>query len=304
MALITCKECRQQVSDSAGRCPSCGAKVRKPLSAIHWAGVILFGLPVLLLFFATMGTDSTSQRTSDSSPVAYKYQLSSKESHLLNWIIDDEEKSFVDGAQNIVFDARVLKATAKEVAKKYADNEVAADQEYKGKTVLLEGIVEEIQSGVRDEPTLVFKGVNRFMGPQARFKVPDIQRIAAIKKGEKQKLVCVAAGETIGNAFFKDCVFLDAYATEMKKKIRNDVDQYLKSGNSNDKAMPILVMSALMYARMVPDDSPCFSDASKCMQALEAKVSEKDQENAYRQAFDLMKSKGLSVPDISASKRM
>jgi len=304
MALITCKECKKQVSDSAGSCPSCGAKVRKPLSVIHWAGIIFFGIPVLLLFFVMMGTDSTSQDASDSSPVAYKYQLSSKESHLLNWIIDDEEKAFVDGVQNIAFDTRIVKVTAREVAKKYADNEVAANQKYKGKTVLLEGIVQDIQSGIRDEPSLVFKGINMFMGPQARFKAPDIQRIAAIRKGEKQKLVCIAAGEAIGNAFFKDCVFLDVYAAEIKTKIRSDIDQYLSSGKSDEKATPILVMSALMYARMVPDDSPCFSDARKCAQAFEAKVSEKDRENASRQTFDLMKSKGLSVPDISNSNHM
>ena len=303
MALITCKECKQQVSDSAGRCPSCGAKVRKPLSAIHWAGIIFFGLPVLLLFFAMMGTDSTNQGASDSSPTAYKYQLSSKESHLLNWIVDDEEKAFIEGAQNIAFDARVVKVTAKEVAKKYADNEVAADQEYKGKTVLLEGVVQDIQSGIRDEPSLIFKGVNMFMGPQAKFKAPDIQRIAAIRKGEKQRLVCVAAGEVVGNAFFRDCVFVDSYAAELKIKIKSDVDQYLQSGNSGEKATPILVMSALVFARIVPDDSPCFSDESKCTQALETKVSEKDRENASRQVLDMMKSKGLSVPDLSSASK-
>lgn len=298
MALTTCKECKNQVSDSAGRCPSCGAKVRRPLSAIHWIGIIVLGTPILLIIFSTLVTQTIGNGASNISPTAYKYSLSSKESYLLNWLIDDEEKAFVDGAQNMSFDARVLKVTAKDVAKKYADNEVAADQEYKGKTVVLEGVVQDIQSGIGDEPFLVFKGVNMFMGPHAKFKNPDVQRIAAIRKGEKQRLVCVAAGEAIGNAFFRDCVFLDAYATELKPKIMSDIDQYLQSGNSDDKVVPMLVMSVLGFARLVPDDSPCFSDASKCMQALEAKFSEKDRETTARQVHDFMKSKGLSVPDL------
>lgn len=33
MALITCKECKNQVSDTAKKCPSCGAKV--PEKNIH-----------------------------------------------------------------------------------------------------------------------------------------------------------------------------------------------------------------------------------------------------------------------------
>ncbi len=301
MALTTCKECKKQISDSAGRCPSCGAKIRKPLSAIHWIGIIVLGAPVLLIFFAGLVTDSTSDRASNSSPSAYKYSLSSKESYLLKWIVDDEEKAFVNGMETMSFDARVVKVTAKGVAKKYADNEVAADQEYKGKIVLLEGIVQDIQSGIGDDPFLVFKGVNMFMGPHAKFKRPDIQRIAAIRKGEKQRLVCVAAGEAIGNAFFRDCVFLDVYAAELKPKIMSDIDQYLQSGSSGEKSIPMLVTSVLMFAKLVPDDSPCFSDATKCMKALEVKVSEKDREAALRQSLDFMKSKGLYVPDLPSA---
>ncbi len=301
MTLTTCKECKKQVSDSAGRCPSCGAKVRRPLSAIHWIGIIILGVPVLLIFFSMLVTNSASDSASNSSSTGNKYSLSSKEIHLLNWLIADEEKAFISGLENMSFDSRVVKVTAKSVAKKYADNEVAGDQEYKGKTVLLEGIVQDIQSGIGDDPFLVFKGVNMFMGPQAKFKNADVQRIAAIRKGEKQRLVCVAAGEVAGNAFFSDCVFLDTYAAELKPKILSDIGQYLQSGNSDEIGTPMLVMSVLMFARSVPDDSPCFSDASKCMQALEAKVSEKHRETAMKQALDLMRSKGLSIPNLQSA---
>lgn len=301
MALTLCKECQKQISDSAGRCPSCGAKIRKPLSAIHWIGIIFLGAPALLIFFAVLVTDSTSNSASNSSSSAYKYSLSSKETYLLNWLIDDEEKAFVNGLENMSFDARVVKVTAKGVAKKYADNEVAADQEYKGKTVLLEGIVQDIQSGVGDAPFIVFKGVNMFMGPQAKFKRPDIQRIAAIRKGEKQRLVCVADGEAIGNAFFRDCVFVDVYAAELKPKIMSDIDQYLQSGNSGEKGIPMLVTFVLTTAKLIPDDSPCFSDATKCLRALEAKVSRKDRETAMRQSLDFMKSRGFHVPDLPSA---
>lgn len=44
MALIICKECKNKVSDTAEKCPSCGAKVPKKSSMLTWAVVILLGL--------------------------------------------------------------------------------------------------------------------------------------------------------------------------------------------------------------------------------------------------------------------
>lgn len=298
MALITCKECKHQVSDSAGRCPSCGAKVRKPLSAIHWIGIVFLGVPCLFSIFAMLWTGPTGPDGSGSAPAAsaYKFQLSSKEKHVLDWIISDDERAFIDGTKNALFDARIQRVTAKEIARKYADNEVAADQEFKGKTVLLEGIVQDIQSGIGDEPFLVFNGVNMFLGPQAKFKTPDIQRIANIRKGEKQRLVCVAAGEAIGNPFFDDCVFLETHAMELKKSILSDVDQYLQSGAYTDESIPKVVAGALVIAAAMPDDSPCLTDTSKCEAAIGSGKSKNELEAIRAKVIELMKSKGLSVP--------
>ena len=44
MALITCRECNKQISDTAKICPSCG--VKNPLNAINWA---LYIVPFIVL---------------------------------------------------------------------------------------------------------------------------------------------------------------------------------------------------------------------------------------------------------------
>lgn len=51
MSLITCKECRNQVSDAAKSCPSCGAKVPQKTSkfTLFIAGII--GFSVLMAVF-------------------------------------------------------------------------------------------------------------------------------------------------------------------------------------------------------------------------------------------------------------
>jgi hypothetical protein len=46
MALIKCTECGQQISDEAKRCPSCGAKVKKPASFLWWVlgAMVVYGV--------------------------------------------------------------------------------------------------------------------------------------------------------------------------------------------------------------------------------------------------------------------
>lgn len=49
MALVSCPECRKEVSDSALRCPSCGKQLRKPRRSIF--GVLIKWLFILFNIF-------------------------------------------------------------------------------------------------------------------------------------------------------------------------------------------------------------------------------------------------------------
>src|SRR5574337_149502 len=63
MAMIGCRECKKQISDTAGKCPNCGAKVARkktsPLTLI-FAGVLAFG--VIIAAMAPHATQQTTQQ--------------------------------------------------------------------------------------------------------------------------------------------------------------------------------------------------------------------------------------------------
>lgn len=71
MALITCKECKKQVSDNAKKCPGCGAPVPQPTSrlAIFIAGV--FGLIVFSSVYNS-GSSTASNVAMQSAPTPSK----------------------------------------------------------------------------------------------------------------------------------------------------------------------------------------------------------------------------------------
>lgn len=49
MALINCKECGNQISDKADKCPNCGFKQKKPISLLVFLGI-------LFILFAFIGS--------------------------------------------------------------------------------------------------------------------------------------------------------------------------------------------------------------------------------------------------------
>lgn len=59
MALVSCPECRKEVSDSALRCPSCGKQLRKPRRSIFGVLIkwtfILFNIFMIYALFKGLG---------------------------------------------------------------------------------------------------------------------------------------------------------------------------------------------------------------------------------------------------------
>ncbi|HZH44276.1 MAG TPA: hypothetical protein VEY50_09365 [Lysobacter sp.] len=99
--------------------------------------------------------------------------------------------------------ADAIKVTAAELFASYEANEVAADSQYKGKTLEITGKVAGIDSGMGDEPVVQLESSNMFQHVQARGLSKDVA--ASLAKGSKITLVCEGAGEVIGSPMLDDC---------------------------------------------------------------------------------------------------
>lgn len=101
-----------------------------------------------------------------------------------------------------------MPATAQEILTRYKDNEVAADQKFKGKKLAVSGKVDAIQSGMGDAPFLVLVagGEYEFNKPQAHMENSEKDKVVALKKGQMVKLVCTGNGEIAGTPMLSDCV--------------------------------------------------------------------------------------------------
>ncbi len=101
----------------------------------------------------------------------------------------------------------VINVTADELLAAYKENELAGDKQFKGKTLLVTGVLDSIQSGIGDSPFLLLKAGDEFEFnmPQAHFNASETDSLVALKKGARIQIQCVSEGEMMGAPMLKDC---------------------------------------------------------------------------------------------------
>ncbi|MEN4818042.1 OB-fold protein [Pantoea agglomerans] len=101
----------------------------------------------------------------------------------------------------------IYQTTARKLFNDYEENEVAVDEQLKGKVVAVTGIVQSIDKDFTDSIIISLKTDNEFM--PARLKMKDSQKAAAIalKKGKQVVIVCENMSRIIGAPSGRNCSF-------------------------------------------------------------------------------------------------
>lgn len=86
---------------------------------------------------------------------------------------------------------------AKDLTKAYDDNELAADQKYKGKSLAVSGKIENIAETFGNI-TVSLQGHNMVLTVMCSFEDSEKSNVTALKKGQQTTLVGVGEGMTAG----------------------------------------------------------------------------------------------------------
>jgi hypothetical protein len=164
MALVVCKECKKQVSDTAEKCPHCGAKIPKKLSFIHWLGIGFAGHIVYAMFAGGNKATNTTPAPATASPPRPALPVSSIE-----------------------------------LARAYEQNEAAADGAYKGRLLKVTGVVTDITKDFMDDTVVILRGVSEFLGVHAELHKSEEQKATTLRKGQTVTVQCRGAGEVVSS---------------------------------------------------------------------------------------------------------
>ena len=89
----------------------------------------------------------------------------------------------------------------------YQANEVAADNQYKGKKVLVSGTVASIDKGPFGGLLLRLATGNEFMPTTCEMERSEQSELAQLSKGERVRVLCVCRGMVLGGPQLDDCTF-------------------------------------------------------------------------------------------------
>ena len=102
-----------------------------------------------------------------------------------------------------------IETTPQEICSEYEDNEVSADNKYKGKKVAITGTIERIiKSGFSDDPIIVFKGTF-IKDVKFYFSKDSNNEISNLSRGDEITIVGTCKGMTLGDVVLHKCKILE-----------------------------------------------------------------------------------------------
>lgn len=179
--IIKCKTCGADMASNAKSCPGCGAKNKKPIYTKWWFWVL-----VILIIGAGASGGNSDSSNSGSSDV----QVSNTDTA----VAKPEEE--------------VVVVSAEDLAKAFEDNEVNANQLYKGKMVEVTGTIADIGE-MLGSTYITLNAAEDFALTQAQCFFSDkeqINKIASLSKGDTVTIVGKVDGKSI-NVGIDDCIF-------------------------------------------------------------------------------------------------
>ncbi len=228
MALISCPECKREISDQAKSCPHCGfpiENIRNPFLKTNAARTTPPPLPDMLSHKSNLSSSSQETSSSQNSKVRTKIF------NLLLWVIilgipimlfanirsETNSNNKVGDKSNISSTPSVavlsapkpeyLKTTATRIINTYANNEVKADAIYKDQYIEVTGKVDSIDSDISNNAVIWLSSNNEyeFRKIMANGDNKFIQNAIQLDSGQIIKLKCLGDGEIAGNPILREC---------------------------------------------------------------------------------------------------
>lgn len=284
---------------------------------------IIGGVVAFLIFVALIASNPDKKEehepTLDSTASAVPtkgFQLTAKQTNLLNRMLQDDARGFGEGGDSLL-STSMTRVSAQDVAKTYEENEAAGDQKYYKKQLVVDGVVDAINSGLGNEPYVLFRSPNMFQHPQAQFGSSVLAsltssptnpsetelRIAGLKKGQRIVLVCNGGGSVAGTPMFNDCVFADTYAQAAVNREKEEIGRVLAGREKGSEQVQKLVVFTLVASKMLSDNSSCLTsvDSAACIKEMNQALSgitHVERKAKVKEIVNELKAKGVDVSGL------
>lgn len=99
----------------------------------------------------------------------------------------------------------VIKVTAQKLYEDYGSNEQAADERYKGKTLLVSGVIDSVGNGFGDKPYLTLESGSMLRSVRARLDLAESAKAMQLEKGQTVQIKCIGESASFGSPTLSQC---------------------------------------------------------------------------------------------------
>ena len=152
MAMFKCPDCKSKVSTSATACPKCGRPVteadrKKGNSSGIFGKKIIKWIGYIFLIFLAIGAFKAITQTPEEKARIEAANEEYKQRKQAERAAAEQERI-----------AKMPRITSVQLVREYKSNEIAADQKYKGKEIIITGTVNDISKSVTGLARLTLEG--------------------------------------------------------------------------------------------------------------------------------------------------
>jgi hypothetical protein len=249
---------------------------------------VIYGIGAVIVVIIILAAAGSKTEKSEKAEIATgsEEKTSSKGIKLLaNFIYDDAKVALTNGEsllsveQALELSGIAYKVTSDQYSNDFNENEIAADNKYKDKRILIVGKIDSINKDIAGRGYLSLKTGGRFnWGMQAHLSLVGEEEAASLKRGDTVYLVCDPAMKIGPIPGAKNCTQLPAYLNE-GERFRNVGNDFLNGTKKFPEKFAEAMIVAYVIGDALPDESSCFKSIDEeCSKALEALPKASDKE--------------------------
>jgi hypothetical protein len=207
--------------------------------------LIVAGLFLIGLF---LPKNPNSGRTANS---AQRWQPDPRGVAVAKLLSADDFSSYLQGKRSVGDWSGIQpveeRATAVQLYAAYSANEVAADNGFKGKTLVLTGTLRKISKDILNNIYVVVDGGGYLRDVKAFLADSASREAAQLRPGEDISLICTGAGMILTSPILKQCMTVEAASQAQRSNVEKIVDEAF----GHDSSIPAQTKLLIGYGYVV-----------------------------------------------------
>ena len=186
------------------------------------------------------------------------YTLSGREAKVIEAVLQNDLDVFLSQKGRSIIGNDIRSVSSAYVAREHDLDPTRAEQKYAEKTFRVTGKIEAIHVGGDDQPYVILEGTN-LSSPHMFLSLSAAEKVGDLEKDESVELVCESDGAVVGIPIFSDCQLIADFALKRVQEVKKDVRDFLQGSQPVFSDTREIVVHLITYARLLPNQSPCFS---------------------------------------------